>query len=330
MKNLFKNLLLSTIGSTLLLMSSCKKDILTESPLPDLDNYTSVKDFYTKNQARLQTFSVNATTGGSFTCEKGTKITIPANAFVDVNGSQIHGDIKFNIKEIYDKSDMLLSNKPTSMFTGIDTAGRATFTPLKSGGEVFIQPVVDSGKVFIQKGKNIDIAMPTPEIDGNMQAFVEKPIPNDTIGQFLWQRDTVNTVKADTNTLNYIYKLYSFSSNNDQGTWCNSDSPTYFPVNNQVTIKFAQTDNFQQYNTNVFLVFKNVKSMVHVYSDGATGFPYDYAPNNEECTLVAMGIKDGKVFSSFTPITITSGANINFSLKETTTDEFKTKLKTLN
>ena len=329
MKNLFKNLLLSTIGSTLLLMTSCKKDILTESPLPDLDNYNSVKDFYTQNQARLQTYSVNATTGGSFTCEKGTKITIPANAFVDGNGNQINGDIKFNIKEIYDKSDMLLSNKPTSMFTGIDTAGRVKFTPLKSGGEVFIQPVADTGKVFIQKGKNIDIAMPTPAIDGNMQAFVEKPIPNDTTGQFLWQKDTVNTVKIDSSALDYIYKLYSFSSNNDQGTWINSDNSSYFPINNQVSIDINQTDNILQYNTNVFLVFKNVKTVVRINYYG-TNFPYNYAPNNEECTLVATGIKDGKLFASFTPITITSGANINFSLTETTTDEFKTKLKTLN
>jgi hypothetical protein len=45
---------------------------------------------------------------------------------------------------------------------------------------------------------------------------------------------------------------------------------------------------------------------------------------------VAVGIKDGKIYASFLPIVITSGAVFNFSMTETSEEEFKSKLKALD
>jgi len=66
--------------------------------------------------------------------------------------------------------------------------------------------------------------------------------------------------------------------------------------------------------------------MVHVYGNG-TDFPYYYAPQGFECTLVAVGLKGGKLYSSFVPISINSNQTVPFSLSETTTDIFKAQLK---
>ena len=45
--------------------------------------------------------------------------------------------------------------------------------------------------------------------------------------------------------------------------------------------------------------------MVHVYSNGSN-FPYAFAPIGLQCTLVAIGEKDGSLYSCFKPITITN------------------------
>src|SRR5438477_6912043 len=82
--------------TVVLLLSTCKKDSReTEtnptSP-PPADNYASIKDFYLKNGATVQTFTFNSVTGGSFTTPQGTHITIPGNAFKTVSGGLISGN----------------------------------------------------------------------------------------------------------------------------------------------------------------------------------------------------------------------------------------------
>jgi hypothetical protein len=69
--------------------------------------------------------------------------------------------------------------------------------------------------------------------------------------------------------------------------------------------------------------------MVHVYKEG-TAFKYNYAPQGSQCTMVAVGVKDGKLYSSFRPVSITGNLTMDFALSETTIDDFKTQLNALN
>ncbi len=69
--------------------------------------------------------------------------------------------------------------------------------------------------------------------------------------------------------------------------------------------------------------------MIHVYSNGLN-FPYYYAPVGLECTLVAIGVKNGKLYSSFVPLTISSNQSVNFALSAITTDDFVNSLKALD
>ena len=77
-------------------------------------------------------------------------------------------------------------------------------------------------------------------------------------------------------------------------------------------------------------MFTNVNSLVHVYNGGGSDFPYNYAPIGLQCTIMAIGAKDEKLYSSFTPITISAGQTVNFTLSETTDAAFKTQLNALN
>lgn len=84
---------------------SCKKSKTTDSSASQTasENYSSVYDFYSKNVLPLQTYTFNASTGGSVVTPQGTKITIPANAFVSALGSTISGIVTIQFKDIYKK-----------------------------------------------------------------------------------------------------------------------------------------------------------------------------------------------------------------------------------
>ena len=87
--------------------------------------------------------------------------------------------------------------------------------------------------------------------------------------------------------------------------------------------------NSNSFSTDVYLIFNNVNAMVHVYKQG-TAFVYNFAPQGSQCTMVAVGVKEGKLYSSFRPVNITGNLNMDFALTETTLDVFKAQMNALN
>ena len=322
--NAFGQTLKKTLHLFLLIIvvfcNSCKKDKLVTST-GTADGYVSLKDFYHKNEVQAQTFTINASAGGSFTTAKGTQVTIPQSCFVDKNGTLVTGAVTIEFKDIYQKSDMLLSDMPTMLRGG---------APLKSGGEFFIRVKSGGDVVQISPNSSNPITVKQPlngwPLDSGMQAFVLSPA--DTLG---WGQDS-SFVSQDTSASAYVFYLYTFNSPLDSGTWCNSDNPGYFATfpQGQLTLHASNTPTTSF--PDVFLLFKNQNSMVHVYSGIGNDFPYWYAPLGLQCTMVAVGVgSNGKLYSSFVPITINSvNQSVSFSLSETTTADFKTELSTLN
>ncbi len=313
-----KLLKLFTFFCITLLIVTCKKDVQINYALtPNL--FSSVDDFFAKNAPPMQIYIINGSTGGSFTTTQGTIVTIPSNAFVAPNNTIVTGNLKIFFKDIYKKSDMFLSNKPATTING---------APLKSAGEFYIKVTYQDTSVEIANGKKITISQPaslTGGLDSKNKMTPFKMLNNADSNE--WIATSTDTVEylAD----KYMYNLYSFSHPASEGSWCNSDNSSFFSAYKQTLLTLSPTDIKADYNTQVFLVFKNISCMVHVYYSSNT-FPYNYAPEGLECTLVACGVKDGKLYSSFVPITISTNKTVNFSLKESTSSEFINHLQTLN
>jgi hypothetical protein len=304
--------------AAMVIIISCKKKD-TPTPLPD--NYSSTSDFFLKNDVVMQTYTINGSTGGSFTSPQGTVVTIPANAFITKSNIPVTGNVIIQFKDMYRKSDMFFSDITT------ETMGGA---PLKSGGEFFIKAIFDNSSIVLANGKNITVNQPAALTGGldtvnGMQPFVRQP---DTAGNRKgWIPAAFDTVTEKASS--YIYHMYQFKTPVDSGSWCNSDNSSYFAAYPQTILMLHPNDKISDYNQIVFLVFKNISSMVHVYYDG-TDFPYSYAPQGLQCTLVAVGVRNGVLYSSFVPVTISSNQTVNFSLSKTTTNEFISQLKLLN
>jgi hypothetical protein len=303
---------------------SCKKKDTTVNPSsnttpPAADNYSSIADFFSKNNAAMQSYSINATTGGSFTTPQGTVVTIPANAFLTQSNVLVTGNVTIQFKDLYKKSDMFLSSMPTnSLFGG----------PLKSGGEFFIKAIANNSALILDTGKSITVAQPVALTGGldSLNAQMPFVVVQDTVGMG-WNQTNADSVTSFVHE--YIFNLYHFNAPVDSGSWCNSDNSTYFSAYPQTLLTLHPNDTLGVYGTQSFLLFSNLSSMVHVYDDG-TNFPYYFAPQGLHCTLVAVGVKNGKLYSSFVPITITANLTVNFSLTLTTTSDFNTALKALN
>ncbi len=309
------------------LFATCRKDTLESETniIQDTqqDNYTSMSDFYKKNAVGMQTFSVTAATGGTFATPQGTQVTIPGLAFMTLSHIPVDtGTVKIEFKDIYKRSDMLLSDMPTMTQSG----------PLKSGGEFFMRATINGVPLQLLPSASITIVQPFGTFArDSMTAFVER----DSIGMKGWVAPPTDTIgnpvySVVSNVSSYIFSFYQFASPEDSGTWCNSDNKNYFLTYPTTGLTLHETDNPDTFHTDVFLVFKNIDCMVHVYRGLGSDYPYLFAPQGLACTIVAVGEKGGALYASFTSDTIGSNQTVNFALSKTNTDAFKTSLKALD
>jgi hypothetical protein len=308
---------------------SCTKEYKNPQQPPPLTggytapkhHYGSMKDFYKQNSVKAQSFNSDAAIGGTIVTPHGTVITIPANAFVTLNGVPVTGNVSIEYKELYKKSEMLYSDKPTVQYDG---------HPLKSGGEFFIKATSNGAAVQLTPGSFITVEQPLDGLpfDANMLAFTAltdtfKWVPANNAG--------VNDSISGNSYTSYIFGLYQFNNPEDSGTWCNSDCSSFFSSYVQTTMTMQPDDNPLLYNTDVFLIFSDIKTMIHVYySPMDQNYPYLFAPEGLNCTAVAVGVKDSTLYSSFTPIIIGTNQTINFSLSPTTDEDFYQALDALN
>ncbi len=285
------------------------------------DNYSSTGNFFAKNAIPAQYFTVNGTTGGSFTGKEGTKFTFPANVFVDQSNTPITGTVTLKLIELYNKSDMFFNGTVPVQNTGY---------PLHSGGEFYLAATFSGGIAGLAAGKKFIATMPKNQNDtlGAAKPFIISPLDSIPQNGNAWAPSTQDTLL--TTATSYVWNGYTMGGTfGDSGVWINSDQ-NFSGVTNYGTVTAATTDSQSVYNTYVFIVFK-IKAMMHVYYNyNNNNFPDPYTPLRYSATVVAVGVKNGTLYSSFTPITTSNGLNVNFTLQPTTTAAFETTLNTLN
>ena len=318
-----KTLIIAIVST--IIITSCKKkeeSISTVTPTNTGNSYSSLQDFYNQNGVQMQFYTVDASAGGMFVTPKGTTVTIPANAFTTQLGGPVSGIVTIEFKDIYGKNDMLLSN-----VTSIGTDGK----PMVSAGEFFIKATSSGSDLLMSSGQMITVEQPNPSgvVDTAMTAFIG--VADSAAGVAWWPAwFPILTGAVSSTASEYIFTMYNYSASTNGGTWCNSDNSSYFSAYAQTSLELAPTIDPDEYSVDVFVSFTGINSMVHVYRSSATNFDYAYAPVGLPATVIAIGVKNGKLYSSFTPVTITGGLTTNFSLTETTDAAFKAQLNALN
>jgi len=309
----------------ILFLTACKKEDNEKNGASGQSmEYSSLADFYSRNGAMLQTYAVDASTGGSFTTPQGTLVTIPPQAFRTMSNGMVTGSVTVQFKDIYKTSDMLLSDKPTNLITG---------APLKSGGEFFIKAIQNNEPLKLESSTGILIDQPVANTAGNDSAdFGMRPFLGnqaiDSSGDAIFGWKQCFGCSVTTQAASYLYSLYQFSTPEDSGTWCNSDDPTFFGAYTQTTLTIHPSN--VDDTLEVFLIFQGLNSMIHVYNFSNFDFVYQFAPLGLSCTIVGISVKNGKLHSCFTPITITNNSTVDITVSETTTEAFRETLRALD
>lgn len=101
-------------------------------------------------------------------CPEGTRLVVPADAFVYANGNPVTKPVSLAVTEYYTYTDMLLANLSTA------SNGRM----LETGGMLYLEAAVDGKEVFLANDKSIDIHIPTDEKKEGMQLFIGEAMEN--------------------------------------------------------------------------------------------------------------------------------------------------------
>ncbi|HMI78448.1 MAG TPA: hypothetical protein VK484_06620, partial [Ferruginibacter sp.] len=123
-----------------------------------------VNDFYEGLKKQGEQFTVNSDKSADITCIEGTRLLVPAFAFVDQEGNNIQGEVKITVLEYYKYADIIAANLTTS------SRGKQLIT----GGMVRITAEMNGRAVNLRTDKDIKLFMPTKNYDDAMQLFVSE------------------------------------------------------------------------------------------------------------------------------------------------------------
>jgi hypothetical protein len=131
-------LFLEYIGSD----DTIQKSEFISPPIPSLN----IKD---------SCYKVDAMLGDTIKHSSGTKIIIPANAFVDDNGKIVAGEVEIKYREFHNQADIFFSGIPMEYDSG------ATKFQLESAGMCEIKGYQNNKAVFVNKQKSLVVNMPS-------------------------------------------------------------------------------------------------------------------------------------------------------------------------
>lgn len=194
-------------GSTTKLASRTGKNVfryihpLVKKPIANTD---VARNFYT----------FNAEKGARFSYPSGTKISIPANAFVDKQGRTVTGEVTISYREFRDAADIIVSGIPMKY----DSAGQSI--DFESAGMFELAAAAQGSEVNVAPGKHIsmDFAATKNESSFNFYRldeqsgwnFLGKPGPITSINNApvaVTSQNVVARTKAVTNYLGLLLKI---------------------------------------------------------------------------------------------------------------------------
>lgn len=315
----YSHFLLALASAVCLTFTACKKNN-EDNPAPN----TSVNDFFEKHEVKAQSFTINVDdASATITGDKGTLVTFPKSVFRTQEGANVSGAISIKLTEIYDQSDMILSNRPTT------SEGEL----LESGGEISISAFQNGEKLLLAHGKNILVQFATENDNTDMKLFtgaLEDGMFNWTylptrtsqtpIEEATWSTDSVSTFYYDESR--YLFSVAKIG-------WINCDR--FYNASNKTTVDVTATNRGTIDNTAAFLVYKDINSVGRFAEHSSQGvWRSGSIPIGQEATVVVISLKDGKQYFGTKEITVAEGLSVNVDLHEATEDDIINTLESFN
>jgi hypothetical protein len=301
MRSLFSFLI--TVALNLVLLSGCEDGNEQRAMLqPDA---TRLQFFTQSNVAgNTQYLTVDATTGGTLYGQKGTVLQFSNDSFVDAEGNTVTGLVDIKLMEIFDRSTMVLTRKPTM---GRDESG--ALSALKSGGQFYIEASQGTKKLNAAKGFTIIAPVNnTGGADNNMRLFTGAENCDAIRCNVVWEEDAADgNVGIDgfqeTGGISDAY--YAFRS---KFGWTNIDR-WYSDSRPKTTIFVDVPAGFDNTNCAVFMAYKGEPSTLAMFDtfDENTGLfteHYGLIPIGLEVHFILVSIIKDEIHYAIQSATI--------------------------
>lgn len=340
-----------------IVLTSCNNQQSTSADIsPTFDTKAeaqNLNDLLDRYAEPSQMFTISSSKPTQVKGKQGTTISINPDDLTTESGEPIGDKIQIELKELTNQTELLKSNAQTV------SNGQL----LVSGGAYYINMTSDGKQLKFKEGKNMAVEFPkqtekemflfygqrdslgSMEWQQSAETFKTKPSQPqpETITKSntkkksqielildYMESDTSSTSmtkeeKEERERVNKVNeKVYSAIKINSFG-WINCDR--FFDIQNKtdLLVNFNPSDSIS--SANIFLVFKDINSVMQSYCFSSNGKTYNDGfsdiPVGYKVKLVAYTIKNEKVLSFASNITIKDKQTLTLSMKETSDDELK-------
>ncbi|GAB1855350.1 hypothetical protein MHTCC0001_01830 [Flavobacteriaceae bacterium MHTCC 0001] len=279
--------ILGTVLMATLLFTSCESNDDSDNDIvirPNATDFNELRDDALENLT--QHFTFNADDGSiNLTSEKGVAIYINASCLT-LNGNAVTGEVNLEFVELFDKGNMLTTNKPT-----MGTLPNGDKALLISGGEFFVNATQD-GEV-LETTCGFQMTIPTDLTGGpdNDMTLWEGRI--DENGNLAWDEQREDTAGGQGGVFAEGNQYYGFF--NSFG-WSNVDR-FYNDPRPKTTILVAVPDGYDNTNSAVYISYDGEDTglaNLDTYDAGTGLFSEHYGqiPIGLECHII-FATEDG-------------------------------------
>ena len=301
---------LTCILLTTLVLISCKKTDTTQV----VDN--SFATFLTANTDAVQKFTIDAATGGTITCKRGSKIVFPPNCFANPDNSITTGPVLVTVKEALLRKQWILESLSTTLQTEM----------LVSGGMLDIAASRSADGVEVKPTPAM--LVPTPSLVNVIKVEVPRLADRpDTLRLFVPFNPGATPSANPPSSWAASYYPFGNGSNSyifqlPQIRWVNCDGLANQP-GVKTTIKVTPDLSGVTGATNVqaMLVYRNISTVITLPPSGNYMQSYTNSiPIGSTADVVCIG-KDGagKIIFKVLPATIFT-ATMDITIKPVVTD----------
>jgi len=270
-------------------------------PQPDGDALHSF--IHANIDEHAQTLTIDAAAGGQVVGAQGTIIQFPSDAFKTQAGGAVTGNVDIELIEIYNRSSMLLTNKPT-----IGKADNGDLATLVSGGEFFVNATQNGNQLVA--GKAYTIIAPaalTGGIDLDMKLFTGVEECDGDRCNLVWEQEDRGIEKGQFQTTGGVFEGYMAIQS--KFCWTNIDK-WYNDPRQKTTIFVDVPEGFDNTNCAVYLVYDGEPTALARFDrfDEETGLfteHYGLIPIGLEVHFVLVSIIDDEIHYAIQGATIT-------------------------
>lgn len=313
-RSIVNNTLKRVFGSLFfaaILFTSCNPDdngnSNSEKYVPDAEAFSELKDQALENAT--QTFQFNSDDGNiTLTSEAGVQININGDCLTQ-NGNEITGQVDLEFVELFEKGDMLTTNKPT--MGELPNGDKAL---LISGGEFFVEATQNGNVLDTNCGLQLIIPASLTGGPDTQMTLWEGEIDIDD--NLTWDEVEPGTEEDVFVEVNSYYAFLDFG-------WTNVDR-FYSDPRPKTQIQVQPPANYTNLNSAVYLSYDGeapALAFLDTFDNGTNIFSEHYGqiPIGLECHVIFITEDNGVWRYAIKSVTIVANDIITFTLDETTT-----------